>query len=402
MIYIIVLFLMLVCVYVYDVRRHTLFYSFCFWGFFIVLVAIAALRYRIGTDSIVYERVYEYMPKLWELHKFKFGNTRFEPGFIIFSSIPRSFSSDFTLFQFFHAFVVNLVIFWFIKNNTNHRFLLLTFYFIMLFLNLNTQVLREALAVCLFLLAWPFFRDGKWLYYYAIVILATFFHVSAFLLLLFPLCCAPGIRQLFVIGKRTILICLIMLGVGYLILSKFQQFFLALAVTDRMIDRVGAYENSNFLDVLSLTGCIYVFVKLALFPMVATFFIYGKRKKKGIFSSKPAKMEVLVIINIYITMLSMFMLIFNRYNNYLGLFSMAVVANWAFSLVRANRKKIRLRPVYWFIILLPYLGLNINEYNAKAGRTSNLRTYMIYYPYYTRLDPKLDQNREMMYRNYGI
>lgn len=394
---------MLAAVYAYDMRNYKHMEWVSYWSFFIILVFIAGLRYRIGTDSIVYENEYEQMPTLWELARFKFSSTRYEPGFLLFASIPRTISSDFTLLQFFQATVVNLVVFWFIKKNTPHKFLAVAFYFIILYLNLCTQVMREALAVCMFLLAWPSFRDGKWWKYYIFAVLAFCFHTSAILLLILPLLCLPGIREGFVIGKRTIIICIVLFFLGLFIQARFSTFFSALAVTDRLMDRVNEYKDTYFAEGnLAITGIIVVLAQCCLYPLLAIYFLYGRKKnrKKAERNKGDERFEMIVLLGVYAMVLSLTMSIFIRYFNYFGLFCTTAVATWAFSKIRIKNKTYRLKLIYWIIIIFPYFVLNLNAYASNANKSGTLKTYMIYYPYYTRLDPQKDPNRENVYRYF--
>ena len=405
MIYLIVFLLMLMCVYVYDIRRHTNFYSFSYWGFFVILVIIAGLRYRIGTDSIVYEGSYENTPKLWELASFKFDSIRFEPGFIFFESITRSISDEFMVFQFFHAIILNIVIFFFIKNNTNHRFIALSFYFLVLYLNLNMQVLREALAVSCFLLAWPFFRDGKWWLYYLLIALACTFHTSAFFLLILPVFCLPGVRELFVIGKRTIIIGIAILAVGFFIQSIFTEVFSVLALTERMIDRVHTYANSDYaINRLNIVGVIITMMQYCLYPAVALYFISKEHAKKTKTTKEKKekrnfdRWELLTILGIYFVIFSIPIFIFGRYFNYFGLFCLITVAKWAFTKLRFKKKIVVLNVGTWLLIFVPYYLLNFNTYMVSANKSGTLKAYMIYYPYNTRLNPERNSDREALYR----
>lgn len=410
MIYIIVFILMLAGVYAFDIRGYRKMYSVSFWLFFAALVIIAGLRYRIGTDSIIYEAEYEDFPRLWELGKYKFDSIRYEPGFILFASLPRSISSDFTLLQFFHAIIINLVVFWFILKNTRNRFLCLTLYYLILYFNLNTQVLRESLAVAIFLLSWPFFRDGKWIQYYLLIILAFFFHSSALLLFVLPVFLLPGIRELFVLGKRTVIIALGILVVGYYIQQRFSEVFSLMAVTERMMDKVNNYVGTEYSSgKLSIVGISINLMQNAVYPLVAIYFIAKNKKsinKEQSYSKKKKlkrirqfdRWETMVVVGVYFLVFSIPMFIFGRYFNYFGMFCVTTVASWAFTKLRIRGKTYRLKLVYWAIIFLPYFVLNINAYNSNANRNGTLKTYMIYYPYYTRLDPKMDPDRENIYR----
>ena len=413
---------MLVAVYAFDVRGYKRLYSFSFWGFCILLIIIAGLRYRIGTDSIVYESYYETVPRLWEFGNYKFQATRFEPGFIVAQSITRSISDDFTLFQFFEAIVVNVVVFWFILKNTTHRFLCVAFYFIFLYLNLCTQVLREAFAVSIFLLSWPFFRDGKWLQYYILAILATFFHTSAFFLLFVPVFCLPGIREIFKIGKRTIIICIGLLAIGLYIQAQFSNLFSLMAFTERMVDRVNTYKDNDFSGgKLNVAGIVFQFLQYCLYPLIAVYFLnktkvgfkikgklFKRNKQRKIKAEKQKverqfdRFEMMVLLGVYSMMLSMTVFILGRYFNYFGLFCLACVSTWAFTRLKIGKKQYRLHVATWALILLPYFGFTLYSYANTENRAGTLRQYMLFYPYYTRLDPQVDQEREHLYRYLDV
>lgn len=411
MIYIVVLLLMFMGVYAYDLRRQKQFFNISYWGLCVILIIIAGLRYRIGTDSVVYEKGYEDVPLLWEITKFNFSSTRYEPGFVMLESVTRSFSDDFMWFQFLHAIIVNVVVFWFILKNTSNRFLCLTFYFIALYLNLNTQVLRESIAVALFLLAWPSFRDGKWLQYYLIVAFALLFHVSATVLLFLPLFCLPGIREAFVFGKRTLIISAVLMVAGLIIQSQFSAFFSLLAVTQTMVDRVHEYSSNVFGTTrLNIFGMVSTILKFCLYPAVALYFLnqqykIGKRKKLSKMAREErrnynarSRWEMMVVLGIYFSIFSLTIFIFGRYYNYFGMFCLAAVANWIFSRLRIGKKTYRLQFAYWVAILIPFYLLNFYSYYVPANKSGTLKEYIIYYPYSSRLNPEIDPDREAVYR----
>lgn len=401
MIYLIVFFLIIYCVYAYDYRKYPHFQSLTYWGFFVALVVIAGLRYRIGIDSIIYENYYDEMPAFWELEKFKFDSTRLEPGFMIFASIPKAITSDFTLLQFFEAFVVNFVIFWFIKKNTPHKFLALSLYVIALYLNLTTQVIREALAVALFLLAWPYFRDGKWLWYYLLCLVATTIHTSALLTLLLPLACLPGVRQLFKLGWRTFFICIAIIALGFVIQTRFKDFFMMMAMNDRMAGRAEAYSNvAAGGSVLNLFGIIHVFILYCLYPLLSIFFLRYKMKDVGNEEERTSfnKLEIVVMTGIYFTMLSIPMFIMGRYFNYFGLFGIIAISKWISSKIYYRKRRFKVKPIYWVLILIPLYFMYFQSYMAPANKSGTLKTYMIYYPYVTRFNPEMIPQREEIYR----
>lgn len=405
MIYFVVLFLIFLCVYAFDYRKYSRLNSFSYWAIFVILVLIAGFRYRIGTDSIVYENAFSEIYPLWQMDKFDFDSTRFEPGFLIFASIPRIFSDDFTVMQIFEALIVNFVIFWFILKNTNHKFLCLSFYYLILYLNLNTQVMREALAVSLFLLAWPSFRDGKWWWYYGIMIFATFMHTSAALTLFLPLFCLPGVNYCFRLGKRTIPISLAILAFGFFLQTKFYSLLKLLSSADRVQDLARNYEHQDIGGgVLNLTGIVTLFLTTALFPLLALYFTKQKTKKDNDpeETARFKKLEIMVMTGYYLTLFAIPIFILVRYNNYFGMFYFVLIASWVANKVVVRNKVKKVKFYYWVLILFPYYFLNFYSYFASANKSGTIRTYTVYYPYSHRLDPQRDPAREAAFRYFNV
>lgn len=407
---------MLACVYVYDVRGHKRLSSFSYWGLFLYLVVIAGFRYRIGTDSVTYEGTYEVFPTLWNIGTYNFAKLRFEPGFLLFASFARTFSPDFMWFQILHAVVVNFVIFRFIKQNTPHKFLCLSFYFVIMFLNLNTQVLRESLAVCCFLLAWPFFRQGKWLQYYLLVLLAISMHTSAIVLLFLPILTFKGIRNFFVFGKKTLIICIVIFVVGLVIESHFSAFFSLLAVTDSIESAVGRYTGSDYsTNVLNINGIIGLVLKSILYPCIALYFLkqrvlWGNDEKRRVPDNCQwgwkvkdfERWEIINVVGLYFIVFSMAIFIFHRYFNYFGLFLLTSVASWAFTFLNVKKRRFKLKFVYWVAIIIPFYLFNFQIYSVGLGKSGRLKEYMIYYPYSSRLNPEVSPQREEIYRFFNV
>lgn len=343
------------------------------------------------------------MPTFEDLGRAKFSGIRYEPGFVVFASLARSLSPDFTLFQFFHAIVVNTIIFWFVYKNTKNKFIAITLYYVCLYLNLNTEVLRESLAVCCFLLAWPFFRDGKWICYYLMIILAMTFHISATMLLFFPLCAIPGIRTLFTLGKRNIFICLIIFGICLLIQRRFFSVIQSMSSSDIVSERAEIYAKSSFGGIiLNVLGMVEYTIKLIIIPLCALWFLKAKYSidKTSKENKSFQKMEILIIIGIYLVVVSFVINIFNRYNNYLGLFNFIVISSCFFTKYESEKRQrpLKIPGIYWSLIFLFILLVNSNGYMAGTYGSDTNKRYSLYYPYYSRLNPQIDPKREEIYR----
>lgn len=401
MIYFITFALLLILTYKYDYRQETskrLVWVVVIWLLFMLT---AGMRYRIGTDSIRYEAYFNQIPGLTEIGARHFNDAayaRFAPGYILLNSVVKTFSEDFTAFQFVHSIIVcSVVVFFFYRNARNLFFALLIFY-VFQYLNLTTEVLRESLAVSVFLLAWPFFRDSKWIKWYLMSILALFFHVSAIMMLFIPLICVPGIRQLFVFGKRTIPICILFVILAVAINKMFFQYIQLLELADNVSERASTYSQSKYgTSSLNFVGLTVKVILNMAYPLFAMFFINKIHKADLPYSY--SKMQMLSLLGIYIVIFSLFIQIMGRFNNYLIFFTIIIVSDFAYNLIPVLGRRVQFKFVYWMLFFTPLIGGQIySSYFAGGSKGGTHRVYMAYYPYASRLDMNKDQAREKFFR----
>lgn len=157
---------------------------------FVLLTTLMALRYRVGGDTQAY---YEFFYKdyinlsLNDFFSIKWSNELYQPLWILLNLVSKSIYNDFTVVQIIHALFVNAVIFWFIWKNTKTPFRVIIFYFLFDYLYFNTEIMRESIAVCIFLLSYSFLKERKYIKYFIMSSIAFGFHTSAIILFPFPL-----------------------------------------------------------------------------------------------------------------------------------------------------------------------------------------------------------------------
>lgn len=400
--YLIIILGLLILTYIYDYRRSSTGKLLWYVITFIALVALAGLRYRIGIDSIRYEGYYKEVPVLWELKYSYFAKVRWEPGFVVLLSACKSISKDFTLFQLVHAFIVNSAVFILFWKNSRNPFLGILLYCFYSYLALNTEVLREALAVALFLFAWPYFKRNNFLVYYLFILGAISMHIGAIVCLFCPIFVIPKVRYLFTFGKRTFVICAAILIVGFAINQLFFNYVKLLSFSATLVDRATAYaENDLGKSTYNIMGILGNIVKWILYPIIAMYFLNKE------FSQMPDKKrsaflhaEVLAMVSIYIAVLTIVINIFHRFNSYFIIFSILLVSDWVFSTLKVKAKRYRLNFIYWCLVLLPSFVFLLRAEFGPIGYGGRLKNYMTYYPYSSRLDPQEDRNREAVFRYY--
>ena len=405
MIYFLLAILTLIGVYRYDYcdNNHTQNRRIYLIFLCILYICVAGLRYRLGQDTLGYLADYEKLKPISIISGSDFERTRFAPGFVVLTSIFKQFTPDFTFFQFFHAAVVNSILFYFFNKYSKHAFFAILIFLFYQYFWFSFQQMREALAVCVFLMAWPFFRDGKWIWWYAASFLAFSFHLSALIMFFLPLICVPGIKQLFVFGKRTWIICIGVAIAAYAVQSVFFKYIELIAMSESLIERAQTYQKSDLGGgTLNLNGLVAHFFKFIIFPIASMYFLrktsgYGIRKQFD-------KLYAFVLMSVYISIVVVFIAIFQRYNNYFFPFATLIMSDWVFGYLYSHKKKIRLNFATWMIIFLPMFGFFFYTYTQNMNKSGTLKEYMVYYPYRSVLDKTENQTTEkaLMYkhRNY--
>ena len=396
MIYFIIIALILFGVYRFDYCQKTngrlVYWSIlCF-----ILICVAGLRYRLGQDTFTYLQNYETLNTFSHLKAIDFQKTRFAPGFVVLTSVFKEFTDEFTYFQFFQALVVNIVFFYFFYKNCRHIFFAALVYFFYLYFLMNFQQMREAFAVCIFLLAWPFFRDGKWVAWYLASLLAFMFHISAFMMFFLPLICVPGIRQLFIFGARTWLVALGVAVLSVAVQTIFFQYIEMIAISDSMLERIHRYQNSILGNsLLNLNGVLGSLFQYILYPLLALFFLKEKKIYQGKETLLFNKFDAFVLMSVYIAIFSISVSIVSRLNNYFFPFAIIALSDWIFGYIVVNGKRLRLRAIYWVLIFLPMFVFHVSgTYFRDINKSGSLKAYMVYYPYSSILDRTIDSNTE--------
>lgn len=366
----------------------------------VFLIVIAGLRYRIGGDTIFYEREFDKIPSLANLGSFHLDSIRWAPGFTLFMMLCKSISTDFTVFQFFHATIINSIIFWFIYKNTPNKFICVCLYAVCLYTDFNNEVLRESMAVCVFLLGWPYFKRGKWLLYYPFAIGACFFHASAIMTLVLPLFAIPGIRGGFRLGYRTIIFCVIIFAVSSYIGKRFFSIIKLLSDNQSINNLADSYEDTRYAGGFNIFGVLEALTKNVLIPAFGIWYyrLTVRMKNDPLQLKYFRKMEIMAVLSIYIAMAAMAISILFRFNNYLNIFVYAMISSCFFQKVQVRRKRYKLGGFSWACILLIILSINFKSYFVNTYGSATNKRYMIYYPYYSRLDPQKDQRREEILR----
>jgi len=187
MLYSVIIIFLFILIYQYDFREKSTKKWFCYYSILVVLVCLAGFRYRIGNDTITYEKWFETLPSFNRLTMNFLTDNSKESLFVLFNILIKSIFHKWVFAQIIHAIIINSIVFYFIKKYTSFVFTSVLIYFLWIFYDYNCEILRQSLASSIFLLSVDSLIEKKYLKYYSFAIIAFLFHNLAVVLFILPL-----------------------------------------------------------------------------------------------------------------------------------------------------------------------------------------------------------------------
>ena len=356
----------------------------------IILIAILALRYRVGGDTLIYMDEYDSMPTIAEVEYYmKFAGERYQILWVLLIAFLKSVSNDFVLLQIVHAIIVNVVFFSVFKKYTTNKYLALLLYFTHAFFVYNFEVIREALAICIFLLSWPLCNNQKWGKYIICALLAFFVHDSAIIIFLLPL----------LFGRRPRLFVLIPLAIISAMMSSYILKYMSfLGVGMELIERAGTYLESG--SVFNVNWLIYHCGIKLIIPYV----IYMLANRINM----KTKVDNFAMFYFVCAIISVFIPHLNRFYNYIIPISIIYLCQFlsqirfrSYKNILYGVKNILSVSIICFVLLYR-VGGHFSDMSYLVPRTHR---YNLYYPYKTIFNPETCVEREelnMALRNLSL
>lgn len=153
---------------------------------YLYLVLLMGLRFEVGGDTLSYMGWFPWA-KDTENWKLIDPMSPYEPGFTLIAAFVKTFGGEFYHLQLIHAIILNTGVFYFISKNTKYRFAGLLMAFLTYYVYFSTEILRESIAILIFILNYQAFVKRQWRKYYLGLIFCIFFHLSSSFLIFLPL-----------------------------------------------------------------------------------------------------------------------------------------------------------------------------------------------------------------------
>ncbi len=360
-VYIVPFFITILAAIKYDIGGHQDIKQKIIWYFLYgYLILLIGLRYKVGGDTLVYMEEYVWRKNLSEW-TFSWQDY-YEPFYTLLCALTKTISDDFVVFQIVHAILLNSCLFYFISKSTNYRFTALLFCFIYYYLYFSTEILRESLAILIFVLNYKNFEKKKWGKYYFGVLIAILFHISAVVLVAFPL-----FRGLKFNWKY-----LILLFFSIVLFANINSFFSLFTNADKIGYKLMLYED-NLLIKGGFLGTLLTIFSFCRFTVIPLFFYLWMKK---ILKLKPQYESMICLYTLLGIGVWFNSVIFERFPNYITPLFFISVAN---VLVDSLKKKAsisrKMMGVVFFCLIIIVYG------------TFPARIYMRWIPYYSIFNP---------------
>lgn len=400
MIYFFVLFVFLVFAFNFDYRNKWKNRDLYFKIECLILILLWGARYRVGGDTLTYEEEFLYYPSLSEIIKGGVKDLPFQPLWYIFNGILKSIIPSFVFFQIVHAIIVNVVVFIIIQKNCKAKFTAALFYYVFISANMNTEILREAISVCFFLMAFKYLIGNNILKYYILATFAFFFHQSAVILFVLPL-----IKPLFIKSWGVwhyIAVSIFIAVIGFFAINALEYVVgINLLGNDFSSDKAIRYY-AKAVDAQGTDtglGGSQFGIRYLLRIFLSFYVIYSVKKAK---LDTPAN-NFVTHMYMFLTIIGFIIgLIADRWNNYFVVLYYCIIANLLYNSLNSSKDTIaKIRPVLIVSLYSVLLIFNYISDSTSGGLSHHNEFYRRYYPYHSVLDPQKDVYRENL-RDYEL
>lgn len=387
--YLVLLLYNLFLVVKYDVYNNMHYKKMHYYILLTFFILLSGLRYRISVDTINYMNDFEYKAiSLLELNVEYIFFNKYQPAWVVLNSLCKYWGDSFVLLQLIISVVINSAFFYFFKTMTPKYFTAILFYFVLNYVYFNMDILREALAISMFLYAIIFYNKGQvWMYVF-FVLLAFMFHVFAVILFFLPIVISEKISiKIKMLVLLVLFVLIISIGVQNVIEVTLYM------IPEKMRSKIIIYliDDTFGLPSLSWKGKISVLMPY-LFCLFFVFPFIKKAERKKLLLLKSNTLLSLLFVSFLIPILQFQMPIFYRIGNY---FTTFMLLSFVSVMYLFDFYSIKVKMLFVMIVVFFMLSYRVN-YFLSIDETFDKPFYLRFYPYNSILEKKNIKERERM------
>lgn len=340
-------------VYHNDTNKYIFYWFEC-----VVIILVMGLRYEVGGDSFVYQSTFASYPPLSQASTFDFDNSRYGMLWNYFVMLCRSLSAEYYVLFLAQATIVNVSFFRFFKKYSDRPFLaVLLFYLSLGVFIFNTEIMRAAISVSIFLWAFDFLIKKKYIIYYLFVLLAIGFHTESFVLIIYPL--AAHLLKRIEFGIKNITILLVASFVVIASLDTLGFLYKLFGTIEDVTSSFDTYMDRQHTSVLHWKVIVLEIIHLTPFVLL----LWYRRKSKDYINS-------FIVLYIFFRILAIpYGTIASRTNDFTFPFIIVALASTGGNYVKSVQLKsafnyLRVFTVCYFFYLYCYLVPLVYPYSS--------------------------------------
>lgn len=376
MIYLIIFIICFFCAYYYDIAvaakyPHRIFRNSAYILIGILFVILAGLRSEyIGMDTMQYYEDFQECPELGDLDSSVFEASRFQPLWLYYMAIFKTFGWHFNALLTVEAIFVNFVILRFFWKYTKIPYMCAFIFFISPnFIEFNTEIMREAFAISFCLLAFENYLKKRYVIAILLWIVAYNFHVSSLIALFFPLFAMVKYKKRMLVGA--VIVALLIMSV-FPMISKYStelSMFMG-GLSSKYFDLFDFYYNTTLDTSRNANYYIILFGTKLVLPLLMIAYLKSDSNKTIGF----------VFVYMLMQILSAYSEAFYRFSNYESLFYVILVATFIYKFALKSCGSHLMRIAFFISITLVFLYIfQSMQFVTELGQ-SNYR-YERYFPY---------------------
>jgi hypothetical protein len=303
--YIVPFFVTFFSALIFEVCKYQSNTKFLIWiAMYVYLTGLIGFRYMVGGDSYFYML---YFNDISTTNIFDISwDAEYQPLFTLLSSFSKVLYPSFTSFQLLHVFIINSCLFYFIGKNTKFRFSVLFLCLVMFYINFTVEILRESLAIMVFVCNYKSLENNKWIKYYFGVFIAMMFHLSAVFLIVLPFLKFLKLNRNY----------LLLLVIAFFALNQLNYLFTFFENIEKINKKVNDYSEASY----GWKTTLLFFATKTLLPI--SLFFWAKTKYSILI-----RYEYLICLFGLLGVCSIFnTIIFTRFSNYLMVFYCVALA----------------------------------------------------------------------------
>lgn len=343
-------------------KRLRLFNMFIIWS---IVSLVFGLRYRVGIDTINYMSLFDGLPDISSFIDIDWEENKTEPGFLAICVACKSICNEFWFTQLVLAGITNGLMFLFIYKQCKNPFVGVFLYSFMAMFYFTTEIMRESIAIGIFLNNLNNYNNANWKKYYFICCLSIVFHFSAILTLFFPL-----VRFL----KFNIWYIIICFGIIF-IAPVFESINQLLTLTT-IANKIRAYTLQA--DDVNINYRIFNIIYIGIPAFCSMFLLYIKK-------IQTEYLQFLLLHVLFCCGIFAIPIIFSRFANYTLLIVIVTAAN----LLSFYKLKLYIKSIFLCLIIL-----------SQSLYLSSM--YHAWIPYVSIFNPvKVEERESLWFLQFG-